>query len=250
MVGRAYGALVGSTPMQPGDFWLESFQDNITATASGTQSNAFQLTTQTARVTTVATAADSVALPPSQPGLEIMLINHGANAMQVYGVASNPFNGFTGDTIDDVATATGVSQMANSLVIYSCATSGSWYSDGLATGYTKQSGLQTLKYANIAANATGTQGSGTAITALLNLVSSAGSNYSVTLPVSAPGMNITIACTTATNTVTVFPNAGGTTTETINALSANAGFNMAALTSTTFICGVAGQWYTSPRVAS
>src|SRR5579872_2320680 len=244
MVGRALGVFAAGVPLQSGDYYLESFQDNITATASGTQATAFPITTMTSRITTVATAADSVALPASQPGMELMVINHGANAMQVYG------NLQEGATIDDVATATGVSQMANSLVIYTCVTAGSWYSEGLSTGYTKQAGLQTLKYASIAGNATGTQGSGTAVTSLLNFVSSAGSNYSITLPASAPGMSITVACTSATNTITVFPNAGGTTTETINALSANAGYAMSALTSTTFICGVAGQWYTSPRVAS
>lgn len=104
--------------------------------------------------------------------------------------------------------------------------------------------------ATVAANVTGTQASGIALTAMNNAVSSAGAAYSVTLPVSAPGMAITVACVTATNTVIVFPNAAGTTTETINALSANAGITMAALSSTTFICIVAGQWWTCPRVPS
>jgi hypothetical protein len=105
-------------------------------------------------------------------------------------------------------------------------------------------------YATVAANATGTQASGTAIVAAQNGVSSGGAAYSVTLPVSTPGTQIDIVCTSATNTVAVFPNAGGTGSEKINALSANGGITMAALTSTTFICMVAGQWYTSPRVPS
>lgn len=113
-----------------------------------------------------------------------------------------------------------------------------------ATGYLLES------VATAAANVTGTQASGIALTAMNNAVSSAGAAYSVTLPVSAPGMAITVACVTAVNTVIVFPNAAGTTTETINALSANAGITMAALTSTTFICIVAGQWWTCPRVPS
>lgn len=243
-LGRSYGVFAGNIPMLPGDFFLECAGDNITATASGTQANAYQLTTQTSRITTVATAKDSVQLPVSAPGLELLVINHGANPMQVYG------NFVEGATIDDVATGTGVSQMPYSLVIYTCTSAGSWYSEGLATGYVKGQGFQTLQYANIAANATGTQASGTAITGMINAVSSAGAAYSVTLPVSAPGMSITIVCTTATNTVAVFPNAGGTTTETINALAANAGITMAALTSATFVCTTAGQWYTVPRVPS
>ena len=243
-LGRSYGVLMGNIPMPPGDYWLESSQDNITATAGGNQQTAYQLTTQTSRITMVATAGDSVALPSSTPGLELLVINHGANAMQVYG------NFAEGATIDDVPTATGVSQMAQSLVIYTCTSAGSWYSEGIATGYVQGQGFQTLQYANIAANATGTQASGTAVTGMVNFVSSAGSAYSITLPVSAPGMCITIHSISATNTVAVFPNAGGTTTEKINALSANASITMGALTSAQFCCGVAGQWYTLPRVPS
>ena len=241
--GRNYGVFSGNIPMQSGDFFLECAADSITATAGGVQSNAYQITTQTTRVTTVATAADSVQLPPSAPGLELLVINHGANPMQVYG------NYVEAATIDDQATATGVSQMANSLVIYTCTTAGSWYSEGLATGYVKGQGLQTLQYANLAAASGGAQGN-TPLTGIVNIVSSAGAGYAVTLPVSAPGLAITVCNTSASNTVKVFPNAAGTTTETINALSANAAITMSAATSATFVCGVAGQWYTSPRVPS
>jgi hypothetical protein len=240
-LGRAYGALVGSTPMQPGDFWLEAYQDNITATASGTQATGFQINAQMARVTTVATAADSVLLPPSQPGLEVVVINHGANNMQVYGAGT--------DQIDDIATATGVSQMPNSFVIYSCVTAGNWYTDGLSTGFSKVLGLQTYSYATIAANVGGTQGTGTAVKSAINNVTAAGASYSITLPVSVPGVVITIN-NISTQTLLVFPNAGGTTTEAINGLGANNSISMSTVTSAQFVCVVAGQWYTLPRVPS
>lgn len=241
-VGRAYGLFLGNLPMQAGDYFLESFQDNITAHAGGGQSAAFPITTQTSRITTVATAADSIILPPSTGGLELLVINHGINPMQVFGV--NP------DTINDQATASGVSQMANSLVIYTCTTPGAWYTEGLGTGFSKSLGLQTLQYAVVAGSTTVTQAGGTPITATVNHVTSSANPTAVTLPPSTPGLSITIALATAVNGVTVFPNAGGTGTETINALAANAGYSMAALTSTTFICAVAGQWFTVPRVAS
>jgi hypothetical protein len=107
----------------------------------------------------------------------------------------------------------------------------------------------------IAANATGTQASGTLVpgSALSSgniAVTSAGSAYSITLPPSQPGMEIDIVCITTTNTVTVFPSAAGTGTEKINALTANSGLVMGALTSATFMCMTAGQWWTSPRVPS
>lgn len=100
----------------------------------------------------------------------------------------------------------------------------------------------------IAGNVTGTQASGTQIppSAANVTVSSAGVAYSVTLPPAVPGLEIDVVSITATNTIAVFPSPGNS----INALSANAALVYAALTSTTFICVTAGQWYTSPRVPS
>lgn len=240
-LGRYYGAFAGNIPLLPGDFLLESAQDNITATAGGGQANAYPLTCQTSRVTVVATAGDSVILPPSTAGLELLVINHGNNPMQVFGLGS--------DQINDVASSTGVSQMQNSFVLYSCASPGNWYTEGLAQGFQRGTSLTTFSSATVAANVGGTQALGTALTTMLVNVTSAGSNYSVTLPVSVPGLDITVHNISA-NTVLVFPNAGGTTTEKINALSANASISMATATSCQFTCASAGQWYTVPRVPS
>jgi hypothetical protein len=241
--GRAYGVFAGNIPLLAGDFLLESAQDGITANAGGGQSGAFQINTQTARITTVATAGDSVQLPPATPGLELLLINHGANSMQVFG---NFVSGV--DTVDDQAFGTGVSQMSNSLVIYTCSIAGKWYTEGLANGFAPSLGLQTFSYSTIAANATVSQAAGTPITTMLTNMTSAAAG-AATLPVSAPGLELTVHNISANN-VTVFPNAGGTTTEKINALGSNAGLVMATNTSTVFTCTAAGQWYTVPRVPS
>ncbi|WP_104656512.1 hypothetical protein [Ralstonia insidiosa] len=239
-LGRYYGAFAGNIPLQPGDFLLESAGDNITATPGGGQTGAFPINTQTARVTTVATANDSVMLPPSAPGLEVLIINHGNNPMQVFGYGT--------DQIDDNTSTVGVSQMQNSFVLYSCAAAGNWYSEGLATGFQRGTSLQTFSANTIAANATNTQASGTPVASMLVNVTAA-ANGSVTLPVSAPGLEITVHNISA-NTVSVFPNAGGTTTEKINALTANAAISLPTNTSTVFTCVTAGQWYTVPRVPS
>lgn len=239
-LGRAYGVFMGNIPLQAGDFLLESAQDNITATAGGGQAGAFPITTQTSRITTVATLNDSVMLPSATPGLELIVINHGANAAQVFG------NG--ADTIDDQTSTVGVSQMSNSMVIYTCVTAGFWYTEGLSSGFAKSLGLQTFSYATIAGNATVTQAAGTPITAMLVNITAAGA-AAATLPASQPGLELTVHNISAFN-VTVFPNAGGTTTEKINALGSNAGIVMATATSTVFTCNVAGQWWTVPRVPS
>ena len=241
--GRSYGVFAGNIPLQTGDFLLGSAQDGITATAGGGQANAYQINAQNSRVTVVATAGDSVQLPPATPGLEIRLINHGANAMQVFG---NFVSGV--DTIDDQAFGTGVSQMANSLVIYACSVNGKWYTEGLANGFATSLGLQTFSYATIAANTTVTQAAGTPITTMLSNVTASAAG-AATLPASQPGLELTVHNISANN-VTVFPNAGGTGSEKINALSANAGLVMPTNTSTTFTCVAAGQWYTIPRVPS
>lgn len=244
-LGRSYGAWVANTPFGAGDFILESAQDNITANAGGGQAGAFQITTQTARITVVANPGDSVQLPPATPGLELLLINHGANAMQVFG------NAILGDTIDDIATATGVSQMSNSLVIYTCPTQGTpgkWYSEGLATGFATQLGLQTSSNSTIAANTGNTQGTGTPVTTMLTNVTATAA-ASITLPPSFPGLMLTVHNISAF-TVSAFPNAGGTGTEKINSGGSNAALSMPTNTSAVFTCQVAGQWYTVPRTPS
>jgi hypothetical protein len=63
-------------------------------------------------VTTVASAGDAVLLPPAIAGLDMIVVNHGANPMQVYANGSGAIN--------DVTRSTGVSQMQGSVVIFSC----------------------------------------------------------------------------------------------------------------------------------
>lgn len=96
-------------------------ETGITATASGTQATAYALTAQMSRIDTVATPLDSVALPKitqrqlneANPGALGMLMfvcnNDSADACQVYGA--------TPDTINGVATATGVLLPAGACLI-------------------------------------------------------------------------------------------------------------------------------------
>lgn len=123
------------TPFEPGTRMIDasllntllansigSTADGLTATPVGTQVNAVSAAQAINRVTTVASATDAVGLPPAVAGAVIVLINDGANAMQVFGRA--------GDTINDVATATGVPQGAGTTVAYYCSTGGKWYAQG------------------------------------------------------------------------------------------------------------------------
>lgn len=90
----------------------------ITAHAGGGQSSATALTAFASSVDTVGTAADSVILLPSAVGLMYMVYNSTANSMQVFGTSP--------DTINAVATATGVAQAAGKMAIYYCFAVGNW----------------------------------------------------------------------------------------------------------------------------
>ena len=210
---------------------LDSADDALTAHAGGGQAGALVLQSLINRVATVATSGDSVALPPSIPGLSITLINSGANPMQVYGSGS--------DTINDVASGTGIAQLPNSLLIFECSVQGKWYAEGTGCGYAGQ--YPTVSAANaLTAHAGGGQASALPITAsIARFTTVATAGDSAVLPASASGMQITVANAAAANSMNVFPATG----ESINALGANTAFAVAAGKTATFFCTNAGQWH-------
>lgn len=102
--------------------------DGLVAHAGGGQTNALLMTARINRYTTVASAGDSAKLPSSAAGKVIYVVNDTSNAMQVYGSGS--------DTINDVATGTGMSVSANSATVYVGTVPGKWYSVGSLSGNT------------------------------------------------------------------------------------------------------------------
>ena len=108
----------------------------IVAHAGGGQTLATPLTAALNEVDTVASANDSVMLPPAIPGTSVTVINAAAaNSMQVFGVPSNIQNSNAGDTIaphnssTQAATATGVAHPAGYSASYYCTTLGQWKQD-------------------------------------------------------------------------------------------------------------------------
>ena len=235
---------LGLTPAAPGtvapnlvlkNLLVESFADTITANATGTQASATALTAELNRITVAANASapwSSVSLPASAAGLTIIVTNHGANPIGVFGAGT--------DTIDDIATATGVVQMQGSMCIYSCTTAGSWYSEGLGGGYSGS--LATLSFTDaISAVNPGAQGTATALTTSLNRVTTVAAAASgVKLPLAAGGLQITVINAHATNAINVYPFLG----DQVNALGANVAFSIAATKTATFTSTVALQWHT------
>ncbi len=94
--------------------------NTISAHSGGGQGSATALTAGINRLSTVAAVADSVALPASAAGLFVTVINDATNSAQVFGAGT--------DTINGVATATGVVLPGKSAATYFCPAAGIWFS--------------------------------------------------------------------------------------------------------------------------
>jgi hypothetical protein len=90
----------------------------ITAFSTGGQTSATPLTTEYNRLSVVAAQGDSVRLPAASVGRVIVIDNRGAFAAQVFGAGT--------DTINGIATATGISQGVNTIATYVCFVAGNW----------------------------------------------------------------------------------------------------------------------------
>lgn len=98
-----------------------SGMDLITAHAGGGQAAATQLTTSLNRVATVATAADSAALPKAIKGSAVIVRNDGANSLNLYAK-----NG-SGDTINGASTTTAYALAAGKTAMFFCITAGQFF---------------------------------------------------------------------------------------------------------------------------
>ncbi len=105
-------ALQDGNALQKLALLLGGTQNDITAQADGTKANATPITACKARVAVSAGALDSVLLPPGYPGLEVKIFNAGASSIQVFGHGT--------DTINGIATATGVTQNNGISAVYTC----------------------------------------------------------------------------------------------------------------------------------
>ena len=110
---RWFSLVNGSTLNSMANTLAGSVEDGIVATAGGTKALAYKLFATINRLTTVANNADSVLLPtPLYVGQFVHIINDGAANVQIFGANS--------DTIDGVATATGVVLTAASRAFFTC----------------------------------------------------------------------------------------------------------------------------------
>ncbi len=99
---------------------MPGIQDTVTALASGGRPGAPAMIVGWNRLSVVANAADSVVMPPAVAGSQVVIINDGAAAAQVFGAGS--------DTIDAIAGATGVVLTNAKRAIFYCLTAPRWQS--------------------------------------------------------------------------------------------------------------------------
>ena len=131
-----------------GLFTLTGVEATVTAFATGGKASATALsaTKNFHRISVCATAADSVLMPAANVGEMHYLRNDGAAAAQVFGAGT--------DTINAVATATGVSLPAGTAILLFCLASGAW----VTTNLTVQSAAPAALPSALAAYGTGAFG--------------------------------------------------------------------------------------------
>ncbi|MDO9334953.1 MAG: hypothetical protein Q7T61_01000 [Caulobacter sp.] len=118
----------GGSGQVSADGYIQTVTNSLTAFAGGGQASATLLKAGINVVTTVATAADSVKLPlATQVGQAVVVVNaDSTDSMQVFGSGT--------DTINGVATATGVAQAAGKVAVYYCTTKGAVAPDTVVAG--------------------------------------------------------------------------------------------------------------------
>ena len=114
------GLATGYAKNPQGGVVLETMQFADAVSASGTtQATGTQLSAGLSTISTVA-AGSGVNLPASAPGLQVTVINTGANQLLVY-----PAQGAS-DTINGVAATGGVSLFPGSIAQFNCTAAGAW----------------------------------------------------------------------------------------------------------------------------
>src|SRR5260370_26016464 len=231
-----------------GPFWKESDLPNLTAFAGGGQANATLLNAMFNRIATVASANDSVKLPPTRLsliGCTIGVCNDAVNTVQLFGSGN--------DTINGIAALGSVPLIGKSLADFSCTAVRTLFATGLEFGYGTggSSGFTTYSTQDsITAFAGGGQASGVLITgAQARITTVATAADSVRLPPAVAGMEITLTNDATANACNVFPSSqaqGGVSGgDKINAVAQNGAFSLTvAAGPTIFYCFTTGSWRT------
>lgn len=205
----------------------------ITAKSGGGQSGATKLNSMVNFITTVAAAGDSVQLSQAFPGVTIVVVNNGANPVQMFA------NQSTSDTINGVAGSTGISIPAGTFAFVTCplganpvtGSAGQWFVTGFDTTAPAQQAYNAVSTVNAAITLTGAQITGGTVQVTTDLTGTQAGAVALTLPtvaqlvtaMLAAGLNplsgmtfeLDIIARDASHTYTVTTNTGWTLTGTM-----------------------------------
>ena len=114
-------------------------QGGLTALAGGGSANTVQITNYITEFTVCASANDSCMLPLALSGIEVTVINSGAQNLRIYAQLSNPNNlnasgAPIADTIIPLGGGAGVGFVTlapNGFAVFSCPTVGRWKSQNV-----------------------------------------------------------------------------------------------------------------------
>lgn len=204
-------------------------EDNLTAFAGGGQASATQMngTRNSHRFTTVVSPGDSGKLPASTSGALHYVRNDGTSPMQLFG------NGV--ETINGIATGTGIPLGIGMGAFFVCTTVGNW---------TCTPATIFLGEDNITAHAGGGSGSAFQLSTALNMhriAVSATAGDSVKMPAATAG-RVDFVRNDGSSTIAIFPGAG----DQINSAGLGNSVTQQALGyGTWFICITKGKWVTT-----
>ena len=202
---------------------------SISAFAGGGQAGATVMSPDVNRIAVVASIGDSVRLPIATSPISVVVINSTANSMQVYGTGS--------DTINGVASGTGIPQLGNSIDFYVAGTPGQWFVEsglGFAGPFPTVSSMNA-----ITATPSGAQANSFAVTSAINRVTVVATvGDSVRLPTATAGMQIIIS-NAAAQSMNIWPAVG----DAVNGNAVNTIYPIAAGKTVEFFSAASGFWH-------
>ena len=205
--------------------------------AAGTTQGTATAITKTYNVVTTASTNQGIKLPSATLGLVINVFNVSGSTIKVYPSSSETIDGGSADApvevVDDngkefVGTASGAWRAVGS--------GGNNVDDFTINGNAQLLGSVTYGITTLSAAGT-TQGTATALTEPVNVVTGGTANQGVVLPTAAAGLTIVVQNTTSVD-LKLYPNSS----DTINGGSADAAITLPANTTITVTCKNATDW--------
>jgi len=238
------GGVVQYLPFVQTGLFAELFNESVPAIGNS-QNSAFPVTGAIVRVTSnTGVTGAGITLPPAVGGLDLMIINHSGGQIQIYG------NPTSGDTINDIAGGTGITQMQDSFLILASTKlpnqPGGWYTADQATGFSRLTGLLTQSFSPLVTALGSNQFTATQLTTMFNRVTNVSPGTGVAMPAATPGEFVTID-NRGVNPLQVYGinfNPLTSAGDIINGAPAATGITVGVNTITTFYCSILGNWET------